>query len=356
VLLSVFYLALQRILQLVFLLFRSVESKDLEIVVLRHELAILRRHARRPTFRPADRLFLAAASRCVPRISWSLFLVTPATLLRWHRRLVARQWTYARRPGRPPINAEVHRLIVQFARENPRWGYQRLVGELKGLGIVVSANTVKNVLRKVQIGPAGTRRGPSWREFLRTHANSVVAVDFFTVDTVWLQRLYVLFFIELGSRRVRLAGCTAHPDAAWVTQQARQVAWTLGERIEPVRFLIRDHDAKFTTTFDTVFESQNTRIIRTPIQVPEANGIAERFVRTVRTECLDWLLIVNARHLERALAVFIDHYNTWRPHRSLDLGPPNGRSPIASWTGTEPLAVTRRDRLGGLLHEYQRAA
>ena len=182
-------------------------------------------------------------------------------------------------------------LIVRFARENPRWGYQRIVGELKGLGVVVSATTVKKVLREEQLGPAGKRRGPSWREFLRAQANSVIAVDFFSVDTVWLQRLYVLFFIEIGSRRVRLAGCTAHPDAQWVTQQARQVTWTLAERAEPVRFLIRDHDRKFTSSFDAVFESQDARIIRTPIQAPEANGIAERFVRTVRSECLDWLLI-----------------------------------------------------------------
>jgi len=353
VFLSVFYVALQRILQLVFLLFRSVESKDLEIVVLRHELAVLRRHARRSTFRTADRVFLAAASRWLPRTRWSSFLVRPATLLQWHRRLVARQWTYARQPGRPPRNSEVRRLIVRLARENPRWGYKRIVGELKGIGILVSANTVKNVLRKLHLGPAGTRRGPSRREFLRSQANSIIAVDFFTVDTVWLQRLYVLFFIEIGSRRVRLAGCTAHPDAEWVTQQARQVAWTLGEHIEPIRFLIRDHDAKFTTTFDAVFESQNTRIIRTPIQAPQANGIAERFVRTARTECLDWLLIVNGRHLERALTVFVDHYNAWRPHRSLDLSPPNGRPRVETWTGTEPLALKRRDRLGGLLHEYQ---
>jgi transposase InsO family protein len=270
--------------------------------------------------------------------------------------LVARQWTYARRPGRPPIDAEVRRLIVRFARENPRWGYQRIVGELNGLGIVVSANTVKNVLRKEQLGPAGRRRGPSWREFLRAQANSIIAVDFFTVDTVWLQRLYVLFFIEIGSRRVRLAGCTAHPDADWVTQQARQVAWTLGERREPVRFLIRDHDGKFPRSFDAVFESQNTRIIRTPIRVPEANGVAERFVRTARSECLDWMLIVNARHCERALTVFVDHYNGWRPHRSLRLQPPNGRPPIERRIGSEHIAVKRRDRLGGLLHEYQRAA
>ena len=353
---SVVYVALQRILQLVFFLFRSAESKELEIVVLRHELAVLRRQVRRPAFRAADRIFLAAASRRLPRVSWSVFLVTPAPLLRWHRRLVARRWTYARPPGRPPFSREVRALIVRLARENPPWGYPRIVGELKGLGIVVSASTVKNVLREEQLGPAGKRRGPSWREFLRAQANSMIAVDFFTVDTIWLQRLYVLFFIEIGSRRVHLAGCTAHPNAEWVTQQARQVAWTVGERTEPVRFLIRDHDSKFTSGFDAVFEGQNTRIIRTPIRVPEANGIAERFVRTARSECLDWLLIANERHLECALNTFIDHYNGWRPHRSLSLRPPNGRPPIERWSGTEPMAVKRRDRLGGLLHEYQRAA
>src|SRR5262249_7946203 len=263
---------------------------------------------------------------------------------------------FGQHAGRPPIGREGRALIVRLVRENPRWGYQRIVGELRGLGIVVSATTVKKILREEQLGPAGTRKGPSWREFLRAQAKSVLAVDFFTVDTLWLQRLYVLFFIEVASRRVHLAGCTAHPNAEWVTQQARQVAWTLAESAEPVRFLIRDHDRKFTTSFDAVFESQGTRIIRTPIQVPEANGIAERFVRTARAECLDWLLILNERHLALALTVFCDHYNGWRPHRSLDLTPPNGRTPAAPWTWPQPITLKRRDRLGGLLHEYARAA
>jgi len=334
VLLSVISVALQRILQLVSLLFRSADFKELEIVVLRHELAILRRQVHRPTFRPADRWFLAAASQLLPRVKWSAFLVTPATHVRRHRWMVTERWTYARRPSRPMIAQERRALIVRLARENPRWGYQRIVGELKGLGIVVSATTVKKILREERLGPAGTRKGPSWREFLRAQAKSVIAVDFFSVDTVWLQRLYVPFFIEVGSRRVHLAGCTAHPDAQWVTQQARQVAWTFAERAEPVRFLIRDHDRKFTGGFDAVFEAENIRIVRTPLQAPEANGIAERFVPTARSECLDWLLLLNARHLERALAVFIDHYNGWRPHRSLDLAPPNGRTSAAPWTAT----------------------
>ena len=353
---SLCYVVLQRVFQLVCLRFRSTASKELEIVVLRHELAVLRRQVRRPAFRSADRLFLAAASRMLPRGSWSSFLVTPATLLRWHRRLVANYWTYTRRAGRPPIIREIRALIVRLARENPRWGYLRIVGELKGLGVIVSATTVKKVLREEQLGPAGKRKGPSWREFLRAEAQSIVAVDFFTVDTVWLQRLYVLFFIEIASRRVYLAGCTPHPDGEWVTQQARHVAWTLSERADPVRFLIRDHDRKFTRGFDVVFEAQATRIVRTPIQVPEANGIAERFVRTARSECLDWLLIVNAWHLERALTGFIDDYNGHRPHRSLGLLPPNSRPPIETWEETQPITVKRRDRLGGLLREYERAA
>jgi putative transposase len=353
---SVVYVALQRVLQLLLLRFRSTQSKDLEIIVLRHELTVLRRQVKRPVFRAADRVFLSAASRLLARGNWSSFVVTPATLLRWHRRLVAKRWTYPRPPGRPPIAPHVRALIVRLARENPRWGYQRIVGELKGLGIVVAATTVKKVLRAERLGPT-VRRRPSWREFLRTQARSIIAVDFFTVDTVWLQRLYVLFFIEVGSRRVHVGGCTTHPDGAWVTQQARQVAWTLPERETPIRFLIRDRDRKFTGGgFDAVFEAQSVRVVRTPVQAPEANGIAERFVRTVRAECLDWLLIVNARHLEHTVKVFVDHYNSRRPHRSLGLVPPNGGRWVKIETIRQPIAVKRRDRLGGLLHEYERAA
>ena len=184
----------------------------------------------------------------------------------------------------------------------------------------------------------------------------MLAVDFFTVDTVWLQRLYVLFFIEIASRRVHMAGCTAHPDAEWVAQQARQVTWTLSERSQPVRFLIRDHDHEFIDSFDAVFEAQGAQVVRTPIRVPEANGLAERFVRTVRSECLDGLLIVSAQHFERALTVYIHHYNVHRAHRSLGLAPPNGRPAIEPSSSAQPMDVKRRDRLGGLIHEYRRAA
>jgi putative transposase len=347
---------LQRVLQLVVLRLRSREFKELEIVVLRHEMAILRRRTLRPSMTTADRVFLAATSRLLPRPLWNAFFVKPATLLDWHRRLVARRWTYRRRAGRRPMSREVRELILRIARENPRWGYQRIVGELKGQGVAVSATTVRNVLRRALLGPAAGRPGPSWRQFLQTQARSLIAVDFFTVDTIWLQRLYVLFFIEVGSRRVHFAGCTAHPDQEWVTQQARQVAWIVSERAEPVRWLIRDRDHKFTRSFDDVFGGAGIRIVRTPIQAPQANAIAERFVRTVRAECLDWLLILSAGHLERILTVYIDHYNRHRPHRSLDLTPPNGPPENGDRAPADNLHVVQRDRLGGLVHEYQRAA
>jgi putative transposase len=255
---SLCYVVVRRVLQLAALCLRSNEFKELEIVVLRHELAVLRRQTTRPELWPADRVFLAAASRLLPRASWRSFLVTPTTLLRWHRRLVTKRWTCAGRVGRPPIDGEVRELVLRLACENPHWGYQRIAGELRGLGITVSATTVRKLLRQAGLGPAPKRAGLSWREFMRAQAHSMIAVDFFTVETVWLQRLYVLFFIELGSRRVHLAGCTTNPASAWVTQQARQLAWTLTERSTPARFLIRDRDSKFTRDFDTVFRGEGS--------------------------------------------------------------------------------------------------
>jgi putative transposase len=353
---SLCYLVFRCVLQLVLLRPRSEGFKELEIVVLRHELSVLRRQTRRPQLTATDRVFLAAASRLLPRSSWRAFFVTPTTLLRWHRRLVARRWAYTARRGRPPIGGDVRVLVLRVARENQRWGYQRIVGELRGLGLSVSATTVRKILRQAGLGSAGERSGLSWRAFLRAQTASMLAVDFFTVETVSLQRLYVLFFIELGSRRVHLAGCTANPTGAWVAQQARQFAWTLQERPSPFRFLIRDRDSKFTRDFDVVFASEGIEIVKTPVQAPKANAIAERFVRTVRSECLDWLLIVNRRHLERVLRNFVDHYNSHRPHRSLNLKPPDPAAcKLRVLCPTSP-GIERRDRLGGLIHEYSLAA
>ncbi len=351
---SLAYLAVRWLLQVVLLRPRSEAFKELEIVVLRHELAVLRRQVHRPQLNSADRTLLTAASRLLPRSRWRSFLVTPTTLLRWHRRLVARRWTYPVRTGRPPVGGEIRTLVLRLARENPRWGYQRIVGEINGLGLKVSATTVRKILSEAGIGPAGTRHGLSWRAFLRQQAQSMLAVDFFTVETVSLRRLYVLFFIELGTRRVHLAGCTANPTGAWVTQQAREFSWTLQEQPSRFRFLIRDRDSKLTPNFDTVFASEGIRVVKTPVRAPKANAFAERFVGTIRRECLDWLLIVNRRHLEHVLRVFVDHYNAHRPHRSLELTPPLAID--RDHTAGPAHDVKRCDRLGGLIHEYSYAA
>src|SRR5665811_233953 len=232
-------------------------SKDLEILVLRHQLRVLQRTARPPRLCTIDRVLLAAASRVLPRDRWVAFLVTPATLLRWHRELVRRKWTYRRsgRPGRPPIDPEARVLILRLARENPRWGCVRIEGELRKLGLRVSATTIRTLLRTARLGPAPQRTGPSWTEFLRAQAEGIIACDFFTVETAWLRTLYVLVFIELGNRRIHLSPSTAHPDSAWVTQQARNLALRLDARASPVRFFIRDRDAKCSVPLDTVLRS-----------------------------------------------------------------------------------------------------
>jgi putative transposase len=327
-------------------------EKDIEIIVLRHQLDVLRRQVGRPRFEPSDRALAALLSRLLPRPRRTGLLVTPATLLGWHRDAMRRHWTYPhRRPGRPPLDARVVGLILRLARENPRWGYVRIKGELAQLNVAVSVTTVRSVLKANGLGPAGQRGGTGWAQFLRAQAAGLLATDFFTVDTVMLRRLYVLFFIEIGTRRVWLAGVTAHPDGAWVTQQARNLMLEL----PAPRFLIRDRDTKlFCAHFDEVFRSETTTVVRTPIRAPRANAFAERWVRTVRRECLDWTLIVNRRHLERVLRVYVDHYNGHRPHRGLDLRAPVGRRPPA--TGGPNGAIVRRDILGDLIHEYGRAA
>jgi putative transposase len=283
--------------------------------------------------------------------------VTPETLLAWHRRLVARHWTYpGRRSGRPKVSRDVRELVLRLARENPRWGYRRIVGELVGLGVQVSPTTVRRLLAAAGLGPAGAREGLSWREFIRGQAQSMIACDFFTVDTITLRRIYVLFFIELSTRRVHLAGLTEHPDGAWRAQQARNLVFSLSERERPLEFLIRDNDGKFTRAFDTVFNAEDVHVIHTPVRAPKANAVAERFVGTVRRECLDWLLIVNRRHLQHVLREFVDHYNCHRPHRALGLAPPEPRHPPPTRTSPPAATVRRHDRLGGLIHEYAVAA
>lgn len=249
--LSLLYLVLLRGLRIVARPSPGEASKDIEIAVLRHQLKVLRRQISRPALCRRDRAFLAAASRLIPRERWGSFLVTPQTLLRWHRDLVRRKWTYrSRRPGRPPVDQQVRDLVLRLARENPRWGYVRIQGELRKLGIRVGATTIRRLLVRDGLGPAPRRSGPSWSQFLRAQAKAALASDFFTVETITLNTLYVLFFIELSTRRVHLAGVTANPDSAWVTQQARNLA--VGERLGNVRFVIHDRDSKYAGHFDEV--------------------------------------------------------------------------------------------------------
>ncbi len=354
-LVSLVYLLFRRALAVAALRFRSREFKELEIIVLRHELGVLRRQVVRPRLEDADRVFLAAASRLLKR--GPPFFVRPDTLLHWHRELVRRRWAYARRrPGRPAVRDEVRQLVLRLANENPRWGYQRIVGELAGLGVQVGASTVAKILRQAGVPPAGGRARLCWREFLRAQAQTMIACDFFTVETLWPGRLYVLFFIERGSRRVHLAGCTANPSGTWTVQQARQLAWSLSERPTPIRFLIHDRDSKFTHDFDAIFRSEGVEVIRTPFRAPKANAFAERWVGTIRRDCLDWILIVSRRQLEQVLRVYVDHYNSHRPHRALELTPPIPHQRLRPVNSDPTERVHRRDRLGGLIHEYAAAA
>ena len=330
---------------------RDHVARDVELLVLRHQLRVLSRDRRLP-LRRRDRILLAAASGLLPCNRWRSFPVTPQTVLRWHRELVRRKWTCKgkRRAGRPRIGKEEAALVLRLAGENPRWGYRRIQGELKKLGVSISASSICSLLRRHGLPPAPRRDGPSWKEFLAQQAAGIVACDFFCVETVWLKTLYVLFFIEISTRRVHLAGVTARPCSAWVTQQARNLA--IEDRLVKAKFLIRDRDAKYSGPFDEVFRCEGVRVIRTPIRSPKANAFAERFVRTVRQECLDHVLVLGGRHLGQILREYVRHYNKERPHRGLSLATPEPRLASNHAEGE----VVRVARLGGLINEYQRIA
>jgi putative transposase len=360
VIFSVVYLFVRCLLNCLMVLAQSGVSKDAELLVLRHENAVLRRQIGRVRYQPGDRLWLAALSRLVPRHRWGeVFAVTPATLLAWHRRLVARKWDYTsrRRPGRPSTTASIRKLVIRMATDNPSWGHRRVQGELVKLGHQIAASTVWQILHDAGMDPAPRRTGPTWKQFLTAQARGILAADFIHVDTLLLRRIYALIVIEHGTRRVHLAGITAYPDGTWTTQAARNFLMDLGQRAASVKFLIRDRAGQFTSSFDAVFTAEGIRILRSPPQAPRANAICERMIGTLRRELLDQLLIVNEHHLRRVLAEYLRHYNTARPHRALGQLTP-------AQVGTRPpepvdLAerrIRRKQVLGGLTHEYYIAA
>jgi transposase InsO family protein len=282
-------------------------------------------------------------------------LFTPETVLRWHRELVRRKWTFRPPPaaGRPRIAVELEALIIRLAKENPRWGYGKIEGELRKLGYRVGRSTIRDVLKRQQLpgAPLRAQQSSTWRAFLLQHQHQLLACDFFTVETWRLQTLYVFFFIELGTRRIHLAGCTAHPTAAWVAQQARQLVWKLQEEGKTIRFLLHDRDAKFPASFDVVFASEGIETILTPYRAPNANAYAERWVRSVREECLDQVLILNERHLDHVLNEYSQYYNQARPHQGIGQQIPD----LASHQPRQG-PVLRRDVLGGLIHDYYHEA
>jgi putative transposase len=351
------YLAVLRVFGWLALLARSDRAKDAELLILRHQVAVLQRHVTTPRLSWADRAVLSALARLLPgsQLRRLRLIVSPRTLLRWHADLVRRHWAYPRRtPGRPRTDRTVRSLVLEMARDNPSWGYRRIHGELAGLGHKLAPSTVWQILKDAGIDPAPRRSGQSWRAFLDAQAKTIIATDFFHVDTVFLRRLYVLFFIEHGTRRVHLAGVTARPTGEWVTQQARNLLISLDDHADAFKFLVRDRDAKFTAAFDAVFAAARVRIIKSPVRAPRANAIAERWIASARRECLDRMLITGERHLRLVVSEYVDHYNAHRPHRALRQSPPAGRlhQPVPGAN----VRVLRRDRLGGLIHEYSQVA
>jgi hypothetical protein len=349
------YLFAGRMLSWLVLLARSSSAKDVEILVLRHEVSVLRRQLPAPKPDWADRAVLAALVRLLPRPSREHRIASPRTLLAWHKRMVARKWTQPRPPGRPPIPEELRDLIIRFGAENLRWGAKRVHGELRRLGHRVGISTIRRALREAGLGPA-PRRAPAhreWTAFLKTQAQGVLATDLFHIDTINLTRLYAFFVIEVRTRTVHVLGVTAHPTAEWVTQQARNLMIDLGHRAADFTHLVRDRDGKFTAAFDAVFAAEGIEVTKIPPRSPNCNPHAERFVRSAREECTDNILLLDRGHAERVLTDFATHFNNHRPHQGRDQLAPSDDPDVIKFP---TYRIERRPAVAGLINEYRPAA
>ncbi|MEU9247524.1 integrase core domain-containing protein [Streptomyces sp. NPDC048385] len=358
---SLVYRVVRKLLPVPAVLLRRDMAKDAELLVLRHENAVLRRQLPAPVrYEPADRLWFAALSSLIPRRRWAqVFPVTPATLLAWHRRLIARKWDFSKRrtrSGRPSTARAVKALVVRLAKENPRWGCRRIQGELARLGHLVGPTTVWEILTAAGIDPAPRRSGPTWREFLTAQAEGIIACDFLHIDLVDLRRVYTLVFLEHGTRRLHIAGVTAHPTGAWTVQQARNLAVELGMRVEALRFLLCDRDGKYTESFDAVFAADSIEVVRTAPRAPRMNAHCERVIGTLRREALDHLLIWNETHARQVLDAYARHYNGHRPHQARGQLPPLAREHPAPLTAPTARRLLRTRVLGGVINEYRYAA
>ena len=358
---SLLYRTARTLLSIPGVLLRRDTAKDAELLVLRHENGVLRRQLKGPVrYEPADRFWLSALSALIPRRRWAeVFPVAPGTMLAWHRRLIAKKWDYSARrgrTGRPPTAAALRKLVLRLARENPQWGHRRIQGELSRLGHQIASSTVWEILHAAGIDPAPRRSGPGWRDFLAAQAEGIIAADFFHVDTVLGTRLYAMAFLEHGTRRLHVTGVTRHPTGEWATQQARNFAADLGTRVESLRFVLRDRDAKYTAPFDAVFEAVELDVLLSAPRAPRMNAHCERVIGTIRREVLDHVLVLNEAHARRVLAEYQDHYNRHRPHRARAQRPPDAVEQPAPVHDLNGHRLLRTRVLGGIINEYRYAA
>jgi putative transposase len=360
--LKLVFLVVSHTMSLIRLSHRESWWKDAEILMLRHQLAVAQRQRPRAHAQLTwpDRAWLALLAGTLPieRLTGMRLIVTPGTIIRWHRDIARRRWARLSRQGRsgrPATHRNIRSVVLRLARENESWGYRRIHGELAGLGITVAPSTVWQILKSAGINPAPRRDGPGWAEFLRSQAQGILALDFFTADLLNGTKVYVLAVIEHGTRRIRVLGATQNPVQAWVVQQARNLLMDVEDAGTSVKFVLHDRDACFTAAFDAVFQAAGARVVRTAIQAPRMNSIMERWIGNCRRELLDRTLIWNQRHLMTILREYEDFYNAHRPHRTLNHAAPLRPLPDGV-TDLDHFRVRRRDRAGGVIHEYRLVA